>query len=381
MVLLSGAEERIAQLDAVLPTSNEDFRNLKLVGHFPDADQAAREFDFMRKRERALQTLAVLKPREQPSYPPDECLPGTRINVLADVIHRLLSPSDAHIVVLSDVEGSGKTTVVQTVAEYFRGLRRLAARLFVNDSATADARDVIKAVALGMAQCHPHIETAICNVLSAYPKVLDDPIDQLFKKLLLGPLEATKVIGPFVIVIDGINAGTINHIVDYFTKLPAAFRFFVTCRRVDTTARYPPNHTNFLNCFPRLSAAFCTTPNDNIWREFWNHSRIQLASPLMMESDDRDISVYIHTRLNAIIDYHTNIQPNWPPKEDIQEFIRLSGNLFLWAAVALDFIQGRRSYQPYARWNTVLEADLAVADVQGLLETIEKSSASLRSTS
>src|ERR1700761_8411925 len=54
-----------------------------------------------------------------------ECLPGTRSKIIQDITEQLTTPSEARIIWLSGVAGSGKSTIATSVSEYFRGLKRL----------------------------------------------------------------------------------------------------------------------------------------------------------------------------------------------------------------------------------------------------------------
>ncbi|KAK6966895.1 hypothetical protein R3P38DRAFT_2474582, partial [Favolaschia claudopus] len=47
-----------------------------------------------------------------------ECLPGTRSEIIGHITHLLTTPSQAQIIWLSGVAGSGKTTIATSVSEY-----------------------------------------------------------------------------------------------------------------------------------------------------------------------------------------------------------------------------------------------------------------------
>ncbi|EJD04719.1 uncharacterized protein FOMMEDRAFT_68526, partial [Fomitiporia mediterranea MF3/22] len=59
-----------------------------------------------------------------------QCLPGTRTEIMRQVVEWVLSDSDKNVFWLHGVAGSGKSTVSTTIAEYFRGISRLGAHLF-----------------------------------------------------------------------------------------------------------------------------------------------------------------------------------------------------------------------------------------------------------
>ncbi|KAJ7938605.1 hypothetical protein B0H13DRAFT_1587562, partial [Mycena leptocephala] len=266
-----------------------------------------------------------------------ECLPGTRSEIIKDITQRLTTPSEARIVWLSGVAGSGKSTVATSVSEYFRGLGRLGTFLCFtrNDVVGSDPTLVLHAVAFGLAKAHPHIERAICSALSRDSNLVEAPIDKQFQELLLGPLESVKqhLVGPFIVVMDALDECPDdsrnvlgNLIANSLTKLPAAFQFFVTSR-----------------------------PDSDITRVFRNKTAVQERSLDITTESRNDISVYIRDRLATIRQAHPSLDPKWPEEKIEEQLISLSGNLFIWAATALNFVEGKKSFQPHTRLQTLLK--------------------------
>ncbi|KAJ7675404.1 hypothetical protein B0H14DRAFT_992184 [Mycena olivaceomarginata] len=266
-----------------------------------------------------------------------ECLPGTRSEIIEDITQRLTRPSEARIVWLSGVAGSGKSTVATSVSEYFRGLGRLGTFLcFTRDDVVgSDPTLVLHAIAFGLAKAHPHIERAICTALSRDSNLVDAPIAKQFQELLLGPLESVKqhLVGPFIVVMDALDEYADdsrnvlgNLIANSFTKLPAAFQFFVTSR-----------------------------PDSDITTVFRNKSAVQECSLDITTESRTDISVYIRDRLATIRQAHPSLDLKWPEEKIEEQLISLSGNLFIWAATVLNFVEGTKSFQPHSRLQILLK--------------------------
>ncbi|KAK6995665.1 WD40 repeat-like protein [Favolaschia claudopus] len=178
---------------------------------------------------------------------------------------------------------------------------------------------------------HPHIERAICMALSRDIN-LKAPLENQFLELLFGPLESVKehLIGPFIIVIDALDECADHSldilsklIVNFFTKLPAAVRFFVISR-----------------------------PDIDIARVFRHQAAVQERTLDITAAEHNDISMYIRDRLTTIRQQH-GLSHTWPEENIVRQLIDLSGNLFIWAATALDFVGGKKSFQP--RTSTRLE--------------------------
>ncbi|KAJ7808904.1 WD40-repeat-containing domain protein [Mycena olivaceomarginata] len=328
-----GAGQRIDQLAAALLRLKDDFdRGLAVQ----TTVVSAQILDKVEKLENSsiLSRLRSASPRPSARR---ECLPGTRSAIIEDITQRLTTPSEARIVWLSGMAGSGKSTVATSVAEYFRGLGRLGTFLCFtrNDVVGSDPTLVLHAIAFGLAKAHPHIERAICAALSRDSNLVEAPIDKQFQELLLGPLESVKqhLVGPFVVVMDALDECAddsrqvlLRLIANSFTKLPAAFQFFVTSR-----------------------------PDSDITRVFRNKTAVQERSLNITTESRNDISVYIRDRLATIRQAHPSLDPKWPEEKIEEQLVSLSGNLFIWAATALNFVEGKKSFQPHTRLETLLK--------------------------
>ncbi|KAJ7745956.1 WD40-repeat-containing domain protein [Mycena olivaceomarginata] len=336
----SGAEQRVDELVAALHRLKEDFdRGIAVQTTVVSAqilDVSAQILDEVERLEHS-SILSRLRSASPRSSARRECLPGTRSAIIQDITHRLTAPSEARIVWLSGVAGSGKSTVATSVSEYFRGLGRLGTFLCFtrNDVVGSDPTLVLHTIAFGLAKTHPHIERAICTALARDSNLVEAPIDKQFQELLLGPLESVKqhLIGPFIVVMDALDECAddsrqvlLRLIANSFTKLPAAFQFFVTSR-----------------------------PDSDITRVFRSKTAVQERSLDITTESRNDISVYIRDRLATIRQAHPSLDPKWPEEKIEEQLISLSGNLFIWAATALNFVEGKKSFQPHTRLQTLLK--------------------------
>ncbi|KAK7005535.1 WD40 repeat-like protein [Favolaschia claudopus] len=263
--------------------------------------------------------LGVLRHAESSLRPSmrRECLPGTRGEIIEAVTQQLTTPSEARIVWLSGVAGSGKSTVATSL----EGIQSWCFMRLHSGSPKPT--------------WHLHIEQAICAALDRDHNLVKAPFENQFRELLLVPLESVKqhLVGPFVVVIDALDECTedsrkvlVNLIADLFAKLPAAFRFFVTSRL-----------------------------DSDITRVLRNNIAVQEHSLDIATANPSDISLYIRDRLDTIRQAHPTLRPNWPGEGKAQQLIDLSGNLFIWAATALDFIEGKKMFPPSRRLETMLE--------------------------
>ncbi|KAK6987728.1 quinon protein alcohol dehydrogenase-like superfamily [Favolaschia claudopus] len=276
--------------------------------------------------------LAQLRHVKSASLVPRECLAGTRINILGDITEQLMTVSKTPIIWLSGVAGSGKSTIATSISQYFRALGRLGAviRFARNDVGHSNPIMVLHSIVLGLANAHPDIEQAICKVLAHDYQLLDAAIESQFQELLLGPLDSVKqhIVGPFIVIIDAVDEcatnfreDMINLIAKLFPKLPTAIRLLVTAR-----------------------------PDADITSGFGNASTIYQHR---LTTEPEDISLYIHNRLDIIRQKH-NLDSWWPGKDRVTHLVSLSGNLFIWAVTALNFVGERTAFYPPKRLDTLL---------------------------
>ncbi|KAK6987690.1 hypothetical protein R3P38DRAFT_3449838, partial [Favolaschia claudopus] len=277
--------------------------------------------------------LEQLRHARPPSLVHRECLAGTRINIIADITEQLMTVSETPIIWLSGVAGSGKSTIATSVSEYFRALGRLGAwiRFARNDVGRSDPIVVLHTIVLGLAQAHPDIEKAICRALSCDSHLVEAPIEKQFHELLLQPLNTVNehLVGPFTVIIDALDEcpqdsrrTMINLIAHFFPKLPRAIRFFVTSR-----------------------------PEADIARGF---SKGALIYEKSLTTESEDISLYVQQGLDTIRQEH-DLDSQWPGEKKTGHLLSLSGNLFIWAVTALNFVGERTAFNPPKRLDTLLE--------------------------
>ncbi|KAK6971599.1 WD40 repeat-like protein [Favolaschia claudopus] len=344
----SGAEQKIDELAEELITLKDHFDRGAVVQTMVVSSQI---FDRVERLENfnALSQLTV--PSQRPLMH-RECLQGTRTRLIAEIAQQLLTPSEARVVWLSGVAGSGKSTIATSISAHFRRLGRLGATLrFARDDVVGgEPTLVLHAIAFGLAKANPHIEQAICNALSRDSTLLSASLDEQFQALLQGPLDSAKqhLVGPIVIVMDALDecADHFRHFVanliaNSFTKLPSAFKFFVTSR-----------------------------PDSGITKLFQRQTAIEQRSLNIATGSTEDIAVYIHNRLATIRLRHPFLDPIWPGPEQTLRLIELSGNLFIWAATALDFVEGKNSFQPCTRLEALLKTPFREGGNLGQLYTL-----------
>jgi len=135
-----------------------------------------------------MEALNDLKPANMSVVGRGRCLPGTRVQVLLDLFLALTHPNpQKKIIWLRGPAGSGKSTILNTLAHYLHRLDRQGTFLFFdqNDRDNSDPRRVILTLAHQLASFHPIFAE----------KILSDPSLARHYRVLIGCAISTSYTG------------------------------------------------------------------------------------------------------------------------------------------------------------------------------------------
>lgn len=141
--------------------------------------------------------------------------------------------------------GSGKSTVANTVANFYRSIHRLGAYLFFSSETpqASSPSHVIRTLAFQLGLFDPNIGRAIANYVGREPSIASSPFRTQFESLLVNPLgsieDVVSAAGPIVIVIDSLDeCGTVSSRKDLLavlanqsSRLPSWLRIVITSRK------------------------------------------------------------------------------------------------------------------------------------------------------
>jgi hypothetical protein len=269
------------------------------------------------------------------------CLPGTRVATIQFIIDWAKDPTGIQNVLwLHGVAGAGKSTVATTMANRFRKMGQLGAFLFFNRDVTerSDPFTVIRTLAHQLGSFHDSAGDAILAAINECPSVCLSPLHDQFQQLLVDPLSADGVINPgapIVFVLDAFDeCGSpkereilLDILVNKSVRLPPAIRILITSRMdVDIS--------------------------DAIQSQLQSHI-ISYGLEITSKVNGEDISSYLRYRLELILrkKRHLSLQSDWPGEQKIQRLVKRASGLFIWAATAMEFIDG---YNPSGRLDAIL---------------------------
>jgi hypothetical protein len=266
----------------------------------------------------------------------DTCLPGTRVMLLQEIACWLQAgPSGAVVFWLNGLAGTGKSTVARTVCEFLGG--HLGAAFFISRN-SFERRTSVRAVNSLVYQLARHddeMRSCICAALRADPDLAGASLSKQISSLVVTPLrKRTDALEQIVLVLDaldecdketGYESGQLLPLlIKALIDLPAV-RLFVTSRDEVKIGRM------FAGVVPKRRGASETVALHNIEKTI-----VQT-----------DIYTYLAHSFRCIaaewLGEPLSLSDEWPSEQDLQEMLRRTGALFIYAATVVRHIRGEPS--------------------------------------
>lgn len=252
----------------------------------------------------------------------DECLPGTRTEILNQIREWAVSPQGKCIFWLNGMAGTGKSTISRTVGKSLSRDKSLGASFFFKrgEGDRGNAMKLFPTVARQIALCIPQFIIGVQKAVHDDPGIALKGMKEQFDKLLFQPLlcleEFCRPIRTVVIVIDALDEcdedkdmRLILQLLPQLQKLKAVrLRVFLTSRP-ETTIRLG-------------------------FRKIANHDYQDLVlHEISAEVIEHDISLFLNHRLSQVrTDRESPLPIDWPGSMNIQKLVALSIPLFIFAA-------------------------------------------------
>ncbi|CEJ62554.1 hypothetical protein PMG11_11051 [Penicillium brasilianum] len=250
----------------------------------------------------------------------DQCLPGTRTDLLYQISEWASSPQGRCIFWLNGIAGTGKSTISRTMAKSFSLSQSLGASFFFKrgEGDRGNARKLFPTIASQLAINIPEIALVLQETVRENPGIITKTMREQFEKLLLQPLhslERSKMpTQNIVIVIDALDECEKDLEIRLILQLLPRLKNIAAMRlRVLLTSRPDlPIRLGFL----RIA--------DDDHTDFVLHD-------IPLEVIKRDISLFFDHRL---IEIRTErfLPSDWPGDEGLQKLVALSAPLFIFAA-------------------------------------------------
>ncbi|OOQ86570.1 WD domain protein [Penicillium brasilianum] len=250
----------------------------------------------------------------------DQCLPGTRTDLLSQIGEWASSPQGRCIFWLNGIAGTGKSTISRTMAKSFSLSQSLGASFFFKrgEGDRGNARKLFPTIARQLAISIPEITPVLEEIVRENPGIITKTMREQFEKLLLQPLNSlarskipTRAI---VIVIDALDECEGDSDIRLILQLLPQLQNQAAARlRVLLTSR--PD-------LPIRIGFSKITDDDH--KDFVLHD-------IPLEVIKHDISLFFDYRLTDIRTERF-LPSDWPGDEGLQKLVALSVPLFIFAA-------------------------------------------------
>ena len=283
-------------------------------------------FDVLKKR---TAIHAVYNSAERESEYASTCQEGTREAVLSKLIAWSEANAGYPVCWLEGPAGSGKSTILHTIAKQYDEEKRLAFSFFFSRGKAdrSDATKVIPTFAYQLATSLPAIQAPLLHLLTkSNPFAPHLCLRDQVKNLILDPIRSIQqTVPPMVVIIDGLDECSdenlllqlIHVLVDVTHYLP--FRFL-----------------------------FASRPESHIRRKF-ESPLIKPRAIFLSLRDYRaynDVRKYLQQELTEIhrqkYDIMQEIPHPWPSTEQLDALVNKSEGLFIYVSTLVKFVGGRQ---------------------------------------
>ncbi|KAL4868722.1 hypothetical protein BDV12DRAFT_185766 [Aspergillus spectabilis] len=247
----------------------------------------------------------------------EECLPGTRTELLLDIQNWAVSAEGKCIFWLNGLAGTGKSTISRTVVKAFQKQGLLGASFFFKrgEGDRGNAARFFPTIIQQLSNRIPELRATLLHVIRENPGISAKPLKEQFDELIHKPLhsliQSKLQSSRLVIVIDALDeCDHDNDIQVILQLLPRVQEFNFPCLRFFITSR------------PEL-------PIRLGFQTVGHHDLIlhEVPKPII----ERDISLFLEDKLVAIR-HERSLSSDWPGHVNIQILIAMSVPLFIFAA-------------------------------------------------
>ncbi len=269
------------------------------------------------------------------------CLEGTRVGILSRIRSWVqdVEPNAEKVFLVSGLAGTGKSTIAQTIAVEFDNEAILGASFFFGARGALEVRSaelVITTLAYQLSRSSVEFRRSLADALEDHPDAPHELRARQIQKLLVTPLQAVSCLKPILIVLDAVDECVqpdaeeiLGLLLSAVAQVEVPVKFLVTSR---------PE--------PFVASAF---------------SRYAIHNEIVLHDIDTtivtaDIQKYLQHELMRLSSNPPTRQ--WEiTEQDIDELVRRSGRLFVYAATAVRFIKDNRLFPPASQLKTLLDAD------------------------
>ncbi|OAX33916.1 hypothetical protein K503DRAFT_483129 [Rhizopogon vinicolor AM-OR11-026] len=288
--------------------------------------------------------------------PHSKCMVDTRV-ALRGSLRELLDRHDQTNIWLNGLAGVGKTSIAFTIAEEMKRAGRLAATFFFSHKHAQGATEIIPTIAYQLALTFPRIRDDITRAVENDGILLssDKSRGDQMRELIINPLHTLKFRQetPYAIIIDALDE----------------------CFSAEEAARLVALLTDTLSGpdLPIIHLIFTSRPEGHI-RTAMQASVHEISLTTRDDDTIQDVRLFLRVSLDKIRTSRPAVFGHppkpWPSHDEFETLAFKTGGLFVYAAMAINFISAT-GHHPRQRLDLLLREKSTVgADIDQLYRQI-----------
>ncbi|OAX33921.1 hypothetical protein K503DRAFT_869245 [Rhizopogon vinicolor AM-OR11-026] len=255
--------------------------------------------------------------------PHSKCMVDTRV-ALRGSLRELLDRHDRTNVWLNGLAGVGKTSIAFTIAEEMKRAGRLAATFFFSHKHAQSADMIIPTIAYQLALAFPYIREVIVEAIKTDEILLssDKSRSDQIQELVINPLRRLQFRPtPYAIIIDALDE----------------------CLSAQEAARLVALLTETLSGsdLPDIHLIFTSRPEPHI-RTAMQAGVHKISLTTRDDDTVQDVRFFLQASLDQIrtsrSDFFDDPLSPWPSEDEFEILVFKAGGLFVYAAMAINFI-------------------------------------------
>lgn len=277
--------------------------------------------------------------------PPPRCHEGTRMALISNILQNMHKNQDKkRLLWLNGPAGSGKSAIMQTVAETENQSNHLGAALFFSKQNHHHQQNkIIPSIAYQLALKIPTYLDCIAGKLFLDPRLPEKSIQEQFQGFIVEPFASEEICkGDTVrlVLLDGLDelcdedvqCSVVQLISDFARQYPAVpLAWVFSSRPVDRLRQE----------FSRSSA----TPN--LW---------QVHIPIDDDESRQDVQKYLCARFEeARMKYPDSTSSEWPQKTDFMKIANAVSGHFASASLVMCFVEDSEVCDPVSQLQIILD--------------------------
>jgi len=255
-----------------------------------------------------------------------ECLRGTRMDILLQLERWLGDKQDHRVFWLNGLAGTGKSTIAQTFAEISFAAGKLGASFFCsrNFEGRRNLQVIFPTLAFQLAYRYLPFRERLVQVLKANPNIRQETLCSQMESIIVDPLRATRI--QTLIIIDALD--------ECKDEEPASAILSVLSRYADK--------------IPNVKFFITGRPESRIRSGFRLKSLQPITEVLRLHDVKRslvngDIELFFRIRLTDIAKARSDcdLTPDWPSSSDISTLCEKAAGFFIYASTVVKLITSR----------------------------------------